>query len=244
MWYFADKQKTLNRRPVYTIELGPTEPTVSESSLKPMTPRRVKRRSGSRGDRSSVRRSRRSYRNAGYLASTASLPRDQRARPTSAHSSYSNFHAARPNSYHAPEREGLSRSQTALDPPPPPPAESIPIVTSSYDYDSASRNNFNPGYDVVGYGGAKRGYEPKRYDLNMTNYDNRHGYEETGRSGYESRMETISPCDSPPYSGYGGYIEGWEAPPPPAPPYSARATPQAPGPPAYQPATELYNMVP
>lgn len=189
-----------------------------------MTPRRVKRRSGSRGNGSSVRRSRRSYRNGGYLASNASLPRESRSRPTSAHSSYSNFHAARPASYHAPEREVMSRSQDVYDPPPP--TESVPIMTNRYD---SVRRPKSSGYDVAGpYN------EPRNYEGNIPSYDNRRGYE--GACTYDSRADTAS-CES----AYGaGYEPGWEAPPPPAPPYSARATPQAPGPPAYQPVNDSY----
>lgn len=171
---------------------------MSESSLKPMTPRRVKRRSGSRGAGSSVRRSRRSYRNNGYLASTASLPREPRpSRPTSAHSSYSNFHAARPASYHAPEPE--------RELPPPEPAASR--------YEPASRV-LGAGYDVAG------------------------PYE---RAPYERQY-----APSPTYGNVPAEYPrpgGWEALPPPAPPYSARATPQAPGPPAYQ-HSDAYNMMP
>lgn len=141
-----------------------------------MTPRRVKRRSGSRGTGSSVRRSRRSYRNAGYLASTASLPHDTRpTRPTSAHSSYSNFHGARPSSYHVPDAESISRSQEVYEPPPP--LESMPIMSSRADTIRRSRNM---GRDVAG-----------------------------------------------PYNEPGTF---------------ARATPQAPGPPAYQPLDDVYNM--
>ncbi|KAL0901698.1 hypothetical protein ABMA27_006890 [Loxostege sticticalis] len=231
---------TLSRRPVYTIELSPTETTVSESSLKPMTPRRVKRRSGSRGAGSSVRRSRRSYRNNGYLASTASLPRDSKpSRPTSAHSSYSNFHGARPASYHAPEREAVSRSQDVYDPPPP--TESVPIITNRYD--TIRRINKNSGYDVAGPYNEPNRYDPSRhYEGNTPTYDNMsRGYETVPH--YDGRGEAVPACESP-YGasgyGHGAGAEGWEAPPPPAPPYSARATPQAPGPPAYQPNNDGY----
>lgn len=115
-----------------------------------MTPRRVKRRSGSRGAGSSVRRSRRSYRNAGYLASTSSLPRDPRpSRPTSAHSSYSNFHAARPSSYHVPDMTHEPYE------PAPPQTESVPALTN---YDGR-------GYDVAGpYNDPPRGYETAHYE--------------------------------------------------------------------------------
>lgn len=236
---FTDKG-TLSRRPVYTIELSPTETTVSESSLKPMTPRRVKRRSGSRGAGSSVRRSRRSYRNNGYLASTASLPRDSKpSRPTSAHSSYSNFHGARPASYHAPEREAVSRSQDVYDPPPP--TESVPIITNRYD--TIRRINKNSGYDVAGPYNEPNRYDPSRhYEGNTPTYDNMsRGYETVPH--YDGRGEAVPACESP-YGasgyGHGAGAEGWEAPPPPAPPYSARATPQAPGPPAYQPNNDGY----
>ncbi|CAH0405475.1 unnamed protein product [Chilo suppressalis] len=278
----ASDKGTLSRRPVYTIELSPTQTTVSESSLKPMTPRRVKRRSGSRGTGSSVRRShRRSYRNNGYLASNASLPRESRpSRPTSAHSSYSNFHGARPSSYHALERDGGSRSQDAYDPPPP--TESVPIITNRYD--TIRRLNKNTGYDVAGpYNEpdrnhdteknyeSNRNYEPNRnyesnknYETNKNyepnrNYESSRNYEQNipsydnvGRgydamSNYDSKVETVSPCESPygggvygAMGGYHGAEGGWEAPPPPAPPYSARATPQAPGPPAYQATSDPY----
>ncbi|XP_050670685.1 uncharacterized protein LOC126969355 [Leptidea sinapis] len=231
---------TLPRRQVYTLELSPTETNISESSLKPMTPRRVKRRSGSRGNGSSVKRSRRSYRNAGYTASNASLPSDPRpSRPTSAHSSYSNFHAARPNSYH-PDRDGTLRSQDTYEPPPPP-VESIPIMTNRYETVRRSVRA-EPSHDVVGPFNEPSRYDPPRhYDTNVPPYG---GYE--GGQGYESRVD-IPPCDSP--YGANGYVTnsypmgdcGWEAPPPPAPPYSARATPQAPGPPAYQ-QNDNYNI--
>ncbi|XP_013176293.1 PREDICTED: DNA-directed RNA polymerase II subunit RPB1 [Papilio xuthus] len=244
----SDKS-TLPRRPAYTIELSPTETNISESSSKPMTPRRVKRRSGSRGTGSSVRRSRRSYRNAGYLSSNASLPRDARpSRPTSAHSSYSNFHAARPASYHPTEKNTLTRSQDVYDPPPP--TESVPIMTNRFN--STRRTAGNIGHDVVGPYNEPRSYEPQRnYETNAPSYDNiGRGYEGAVPT-YDSRMDTVSPIsESASYGGndYGamGYpVEGgWEAPPPPAPPYSARATPQAPGPPAYQPTNDTYNPVP
>ncbi|XP_068626982.1 uncharacterized protein NKAIN [Battus philenor] len=244
----SDKS-TLPRRPAYTIELSPTETNISESTSKPMTPRRVKRRSGSRGASSSVRRSRRSYRNAGYLSSNASLPRDARpSRPTSAHSSYSNFHAARPASYHPPEKNTLTRSQEVYEPPPPP--ESVPIMTNRFN--TARRSAHNIGHDVVGPYNEPRPYEMQRnYKSNVT-YDNiGRGYDVAAQS-YDSRIDTVSPCsESPSYvvndynngMGYPGG-EGWEAPPPPAPPYSARATPQAPGPPAYQPTSDAYNVAP
>ncbi|XP_013194723.2 uncharacterized protein LOC106138188 [Amyelois transitella] len=238
---------TLQRRTVYTMEMSHTETTVSEGSLKPMTPRRVKRRSGSRGTGSSVRRSRRSYRNAGYHASASSLPRESRSsRPTSAHSSYSNFHGARPASYHAPERETMSRSQEAFEPPQQYPAsESVPINTNRFD--TVRRASKSSGYDVAGpYNEPPGAYDPppRNYDTNVVSYDN------IGRS-YESaanydprRMETISPCSSEYGSAYGaGAGSAWEVPPP-APPYSARATPQAPGPPAYQPAHDPYHVMP
>lgn len=92
--------KTTLQRPLYTIELSKTEPLHHESALKPMTPRRVKRRSVSRGPGGSTRRSRRSnhsHHNNAYQGSSASFTD---VRPTSAHSSYSNFHPARPASYH------------------------------------------------------------------------------------------------------------------------------------------------
>lgn len=208
-----------------------------------MTPRRVKRRSGSRGNGSSVRRSRRSYRNAGYLSSNASLPRDSRqSRPASAHSSYSNFHAARPASYHAPGREGMTRSQDVYDPPPP--TESVPIMTNRYD--TVRRAGKSTGYDVAGPYNEPRGYESSRtYETKIPSYETNRGYE--GSSNYDARADTVTPCESPSYgtSGYGvvngyGGEAGWEAPPPPAPPYSARATPQAPGPPAYQSVNDGY----
>ncbi|CAG9132336.1 hypothetical protein JYU34_003775 [Plutella xylostella] len=204
----TDNKGTLPRRPVYTIELKPTE-VACESSLKPMTPRRVKRRSGSRGG--SSRRSRRSHRTSAYHASTSSLPRDPRlSRPTSAHSSYSNFHAARPASYHA-AADTLSKAPRALPqdvPEPPPPAETVPIMTKGYE--NSRWHDMSPGYDVVGpY------HEPAYHNV---------GYEARNR-GYEHEDGRF---ESPPYEG-----EGWKAPPPPAPPYSARATPLAPGPPAY-----------
>ncbi|KAJ2947765.1 hypothetical protein O0L34_g9545 [Tuta absoluta] len=234
---------TLPRRPVYTIELSPTETNISESSLKPMTPRRVKRRSGSRGNQSSVRRSRRSYRNAGYLSSNASLPRESRpSRPTSAHSSYSNFHAARPASYHAPERDTVSRAQDVYDPPPP--TESVPIMTNRYD---TVRRPPKAGYDVAGPYNDPRYEQARNYEQNVPTYDNMGRYEGATVS-YDARADMVTPCESPSYGasgygavgGYGGEGAGWEAPPPPAPPYSARATPQAPGPPAYQPSNEPY----
>lgn len=214
-----------------------------------MTPRRVKRRSGSRGAGSSVRRSRRSYRNAGYLSSNASLPRDSRpSRPTSAHSSYSNFHAARPSSYHPTEKNTLTRSQDVYDPPPP--TESVPIMTNRFN--TARQSAASSGHDVVGPYNEPVNYEAQRnYESNVPSYDNiGRGYE-VASPNYDPRMDTVSPCSESASYGvhdYGtmGYPggEGWEAPPPPAPPYSARATPQAPGPPAYQPSNDTYNMVP
>ncbi|KAM3967584.1 sodium/potassium-transporting ATPase subunit beta-1-interacting protein [Aphomia sociella] len=240
----ASEKGTLQRRTVYTMELSPTETTASEGSLKPMTPRRVKRRSGSRGTGSSVRRSRRSYRNAGYLASSASLPRDGRpSRPTSAHSSYSNFHGARPASYHAPEREATSRAQDSYDPPQPP-SESVPIKTNRYD--TVRRVNKSSGYDVVGpYNEPNRGYDPStNYDRDISPYDNMsRGYETA--LNYENRMEAVAQCESPSYGavlGYPSADSAWDVPPPapPVPQYCSRATPQAPGPPAYQPTNDAY----
>ncbi|XP_061708667.1 sodium/potassium-transporting ATPase subunit beta-1-interacting protein 4 [Cydia pomonella] len=213
----ASVKGTLPRRPVYTIELSPTETNVSESSLKPMTPRRVKRRSGSRGAGSSVRRSRRSYRNSGYLASTASLPREPRSRPTSAHSSYSNFHAARPASYHAPDPDP-SRPRDVYEPPPP--TESITITTQRYD----TIRGPGAGYDVAGPYDRAQKYDHRNYESNPT-YGN------------------VPQEYSGPYAGRESpFGAGWQALPPPAPPYSARATPQAPGPPAYQ--QNDYDMMP
>ncbi|XP_026758844.2 uncharacterized protein LOC113518228 [Galleria mellonella] len=247
----ASEKGTLQRRTVYTMELSPTETTTSEGSLKPMTPRRVKRRSGSRGAGSSVRRSRRSYRNAGYLASSGSLPREGRpSRPTSAHSSYSNFHGARPASYHAPERDAMSRTQDAYDPSQPP-SESVPIKTNRYD--TVRRVHKNSGYDVVGpYNEPNGGCGPPRtYDRNLSPYDNiSRGYETA--SSYDNRMDmdAVTQCESPSYGGstygavnsYGAADGAWDVPPPapPAPAYCARATPQAPGPPAYQPVNDAY----
>ncbi|CAG4979387.1 unnamed protein product [Parnassius apollo] len=248
----SDKS-SLPRRPAYTIELSPTETNLSESSSKPMTPRRVKRRSGSRGTGSSVRRSRRSYRNAGYLSSNASLPRDARpSRPTSAHSSYSNFHAARPASYHPTQQNTLSRSQDVYDPPPP--TESVPIMTNRFNtIRKSARSSNNISHDVVGPYNEPRTYEPQRnYESNVPPYDNiGRGYEVAVPS-YDSRIDPVSPCsevlsygvDDYSAMGYPGGESGWEAPPPPAPPYSARATPQAPGPPAYQQTNDTYNMLP
>lgn len=236
----ADKG-TLSRRPVYTIELSQAETNINETSMKPMTPRRVKRRSGSRGNNSSVRRSRRSYRNAGYLSSNASLPRESRvARPQSAHSSYSNFHAARPASYHPPERENISSVDDAYDPPPP--AESVPIVTYNR-YNTIGRNSVkSSGYDVVGPYNEPN--PPRKYEPNISSFDNQErGYDVA--PNYDSRVDNLSPCESPCYVYGAAYADGaWQAPPPPAPPYSARATPQAPGPPAYQPANDHYNVSP
>lgn len=233
---FTDKG-TMSRRPVYTIELSPTETNISETSMKPMTPRRVKRRSGSRGNNSSVRRSRRSYRNAGYLSSNASLPRDARAsRPTSAHSSYSNFHAARPVSYHTAERENFHGLEDTYDPPPP--VESVPIVTNNR-YNTIGRSSMKSGYDVVGPYNEPN--PPRKYESNIPSYDNiERNYE--AAPTYDNRADNITPCESPSYVYGGAYGEGaWQTPPPPAPPYSARATPQAPGPPAYQPTNDHYN---
>lgn len=145
-----------------------------------MTPRRVKRRSGSRGAGSSVRRSRRSYRNAGYLASNASLPHDSRpSRPTSAHSSYSNFHGARPSSYHVQDREQINQEYE----PPPPPVESIPIITNRSD---TIRRPKNAGRDVVGPYNDTRSYETSMYS-NI-------GYE----GGYENRIEAWEPSPQAP----------------------------------------------
>lgn len=228
------------RRPVYTIELSPAETNLNESSTKPMTPRRVKRRSGSRGNGSSVRRSRRSYRNPGYLASNASLPREARtsSRPTSAHSSYSNFHGARAVSCHIPQNEETLPKPEMYEPPPP--IESVPIVTNRYN--TLGRSSLkSSGYDVVGPYNEHN--PPRQYEQNVPAYGNIEGYEMA--SNYDSRIDNVTPCDSPSY-GYGGtYGEGgWQAPPPPAPPYSARATPQAPGPPAYHPTNDIYDMAP
>ncbi|XP_063616871.1 sodium/potassium-transporting ATPase subunit beta-1-interacting protein 4 [Cydia splendana] len=221
----ASVKGTLPRRPVYTIELSPTETNVSESSLKPMTPRRVKRRSGSRGAGSSVRRSRRSYRNNGYLASTASLPREPRSRPASAHSSYSNFHAARPASYHAPDP-----ARDVYEPPPP--TESVTITTQRYD----TIRGPGAGYDVAGPYDRTQKYDHRNYESNPT-----YGNVTQEYSAHDVRADVAPRCESPYGRGYGT----WEAPPPaPAPPYCARAaaaTPQAPGPPAYQ--QNDYNMM-
>ncbi|GBP62338.1 hypothetical protein EVAR_42082_1 [Eumeta japonica] len=230
------EKESSSRRPVYKIGLNSTEAIISDNTLKPMTPRRVKRRSGSRGTSSSVRRSRRSYRNAAYLTSSASLPRDSRlSRPTSAHSSYSNFHAARPASYHAPEPS--VRPDVSFDPPPP---ESMPAMAMGYD--TGLHGHDAAGFDVVGpYNEPSRRYEPPRHnDVNMHSYDRRSNYE--GAISCYMRAETMeTPCESPIYR---GAEVGWEAPlpPPPAPPYSSRATPQAPGPPAYQPTADIYNI--
>lgn len=231
-------KNTMSRRPVYTIELSQTETNISESSMKPMTPRRVKRRSGSRGNNSSVRRSRRSYRNAGYLASNASLPRESRApRPTSAHSSYSNFHAARPASYHT-DRDNFPCVEDSYDPPPP--VESVPIVVTNNRYNTVGRSSMkSSGYDVVGP--YNEPIPPRNYDPNVVSYDNvERGYDTA--PSYENRVDQ-SPCESPSYVYGGGYGDGaWQTPPPPAPPYSSRATPQAPGPPAYQANIDHYNI--
>nr|XP_021207774.1 uncharacterized protein LOC101746312 isoform X2 [Bombyx mori] len=249
---------TISRRPVYTIELSPAETNVSESSLKPMTPRRVKRRSGSRGNSSSVRRSRRSYRNAGYSASTGSLPREPRSRPTSAHSSYSNFHGTRPVSYHVPRNEETVSEIVNNAYEPAPQVESVPIVvnrnntigrssikSSGYDvagpykepksvrtYDSKPLSNYDAKYDTN---------SARNYNTNVPTYDNIENVYDRGQmnTNYDGRIDTVGGCESPSY-GYGDS----EWPPPPAPPYSARATPQAPGPPAYQPVNDLYNMAP
>ncbi|CAG9581255.1 unnamed protein product [Danaus chrysippus] len=223
----SDKS-TLSRRQVFTIELSPTETNVNESSLKPMTPRRVKRRSGSRGAGSSVRRSRRSYRNAGYLASNSSLPRDPRpSRPTSAHSSYSNFHAARPSSYNLPERDVYE----------PPAEDSVPIVTNRTNTIRRSKMS----RDVVGPYNMPEPQRQQRPADNAT-YDN------IGRSyetvtNYENRSESVATACEPAYeANYGyGYDTSWDPPPPPV---GARSTPQAPGPPAYQPAVDPYNVIP
>lgn len=240
----ADKGTLSRRRPVYTIELSSAETNINESSIKPMTPRRVKRRSGSRGNGSSVRRSRRSYRNAGYIASNASLPREARStsRPTSAHSSYSNFHGARSVSCHIPQNETLPKPEMYE---PPPPVESVPIVTNRYN--TVGRSSMKSGgYDVVGPYNEPNPHPPRLYEQNIQPYDNmERGYEMA--SNYENRLDNVTPCESPSYV-YGGgggaaYGEGgW--PPPPAPPYSARATPQAPGPPAYHPTNDIYDMAP
>lgn len=238
----SDKS-TLSRRPVYTIELSSAETNMSESTLKPMTPRRVKRRSGSRGNNSSVRRSRRSYRNAGYLASNASLPRESRSsRPASAHSSYSNFHGTRPASYHVPQNDDPIPEPEIIPYDPPPLVETIPIVTNRYN--TIGRSSIKSGYDVVGpYN------EPnlsRKYDGHAPAYDNIEcSYERGANKNFDIGIEKSSPCESPSY-GYGGAYGdgGWQAPPPPAPPYSARATPQAPGPPAYQPIHDIYNVAP
>ncbi|XP_041975722.1 uncharacterized protein LOC121730648 [Aricia agestis] len=226
---FAKENYEMPIRSVYTIEKVKTNDTnISESSMKPMTPRRVKRRSGSRSAGSSVRRSRRSYRNAGYLASNTSLPRESRQpRPTSAHSSYSNFHAARPVSYQAPESETTANSPEIDSPPP---VESVPILTNRYD---TIRSRSRSGRDVAGP--YNDNYDPKETVA---------PYETIGRydRNYENRSEGAR--DSPGYGGGAyGYSGGetWE-PPPPAPPYSPRATPQAPGPPAYHPTNDIYNV--
>lgn len=227
---------------MYTIELSPTDNTVSESSLKPMTPRRVKRRSGSRGAGSSVRRSRRSYRNAGYLASSSSLPRDPRTlRPTSAHSSYSNFHAARPASYHVPD---VTHTQDIYDPPPP--SESVPVLSG---YDTASRGGMSPGYDVVGPYNDRMYEQNRGYDTKMQIYENRNVAHDGSVPNYPNvQAERVGSPSESSYNvnPYGemypvGSVGSWDTPPPPAPPYASRATPQAPGPPAYQ-ANEHYNM--
>nr|XP_026494724.1 sodium/potassium-transporting ATPase subunit beta-1-interacting protein 4 [Vanessa tameamea] len=204
---------TLSRRPVYTIELSPTETNVSESSLKPMTPRRVKRRSGSRGAGSSVRRSRRSYRNAGYLSSNASLPHESRpSRPTSAHSSYSNFHGTRPSSYHPVlDRESITRSQEVYEPPPP--MESIPTISTRSD---TIRRCKNTGRDVVGPYNEPNGSTGRVFE---------------GVVSYEG----AAACESPSYEA-GGYAYGgaWE-PPPQAPGPPAYQS-------VYQPADDPYYL--
>lgn len=239
MMLLCTDKNTLSRRPVYTIELSSAETNMSESSLKPMTPRRVKRRSGSRGTGTSVRRSRRSYRNAGYLASNASLPRESRSsRPTSAHSSYSNFHGTRPASYRVHHNDDPITGPEMYDPPPP--VETIPIVTNRYN--TIGRSSIKSGYDVVGPYNEPN--PSRKYEVHAPAYDNIEcSYERGQNKSFENRIE--SPCESASY-GYGGaYGEGgWQAPPPPAPPYSARATPQAPGPPAYQPVNDIYNIAP
>ncbi|XP_030026874.2 uncharacterized protein LOC115444986 isoform X1 [Manduca sexta] len=254
----SDESST-SRRPVYTIELSPAETNISESSLKPMTPRRVKRRSGSRGNGSSVRKSRRSYRNAGYLASTASLPREPRSsRPTSAHSSYSNFHGTRPASYHVSHSEGpLPEPEIkTYEPPPPPPVESVPIVTNRYS--TIGRNSIKSGYDVV------RPYNetnpPRKYDTNIPAYDNvEHpsGYDRgLVVTNYDGRMNNGTTCESPSYAYSCAFGEAWRTPPlntraaaqapgpggVPAPPPPGPPCP--PGPPAYQALNELYNVAP
>lgn len=209
----ADKG-TLPRRPVYTIELSPTETTSVENSLKPMTPRRVKRRSGSRGNNSSVRRSRRSYRNAAYMSSNASLPRDPRnSRPTSAHSSYSNFHAARPASYHTVEREKSTPTETQYDQQPV--SESVPIVTNRH---TLTRHNSvkSSGYDVVG--------PYKEADPVCNEASN------VPCGDLTARIDNIA-------REWGDCHEGaWQEPPPPAPPYSGRNTP-----PSNHPSQQAYS---
>lgn len=200
----ADKG-TLPRRPVYTIELSPTETTV-ENSLKPMTPRRVKRRSRSSGNNSSVRRSRRSYRNAAYMSSNASLPRDPRgSRPTSAHSSYSNFHAARPASYHTVERERTTPTEAAYNQQPV--SESVPIVTNRH---TLTRHNSvkSTGYDVVGP--YKEADPPGNDACNIPNVP---------CGELTARIDNISRDWGEVHEG------GWQEPPPPAPPYSGRSSP-------------------
>lgn len=198
----ADKG-TLPRRPVYTIELSPTETTAVENSLKPMTPRRVKRRSGSRGNNSSVRRSRRSYRNAAYMSSNASLPRDPRnSRPTSAHSSYSNFHAARPASYHTVERERNTPTEELYDQQPV--SESVPIVTNRH---TLTRHNSvkSTGYDVVG---------PYKEEDPVCNEASN-----VPCADLTARIDNIARDWGECHEG------GWQEPPPPAPPYTSRTTP-------------------
>lgn len=214
----ADKG-TLPRRPVYTIELSPTETTSVENSLKPMTPRRVKRRSGSRGNNSSVRRSRRSYRNAAYMSSNASLPRDPRSsRPTSAHSSYSNFHAARPASYHTVERERSTPTEELYDQQPV--SESVPIVTNRH---TLTRHNSvkSSGYDVVG---PYKEADPPSDEANNVPCGE-----------LTARIDNIARDWGECHEG------GWQEPPPPAPPYSGRNTP--PNHPSQQ-AYNAHNMQP
>lgn len=223
-----------------------------------MTPRRVKRRSGSRAN-NSVRRSRRSYRNAGYMSSSASLPREPRiSRPTSAHSSYSNFHAARPASYHTVERERATPTESPYDPPSV--SESVPIVTNRQNIKT---NTFKSGQDVAGP--YKEPVEPPTYDTNAM------------CGNLSARIDNIA---------RDWECEGWQEPPPPAPPYLpsaqaqspqygnlapyghntppptsqyplsqyephavyharyAQGTPVSPGPPAYQAANEIYTNLP
>lgn len=236
-----------------------------------MTPRRVKRRSGSRGNNSSVRRSRRSYRNAGYLASSASLPREPRtSRPTSAHSSYSNFHAARPASYHTTETpDRVSPTEGLYDPPPI--SESVPIVTNRHN--SIGRNSVKSGYDVVGpykessqrsnESGNVCGDLTARIDNIARGWDCESGWHAPPYGSHDTPPPAPPYCAgaSPPPAQYGAH----GAPPPrapsPAPHYSGHAlqyesrpasaygrpyagTPMSPGPPAYQAVNEIYTNLP